>query len=89
MANRDLEDSVVPYRVAVIDVATTIQQNGLCKTDDILGKHIEQRDPMFAPVLLAARGKRRMLLVLDGIDEVGIVLAARQLSFFSVLRLQL
>eukprot|EP01047_Picozoa_sp_COSAG01_P031809 COSAG01_NODE_2273_length_8022_cov_101.089234_1_plen_1101_part_10 len=67
----DLEDSVIPYRAAVIDVAKTIQRNSLCKRDDILGKHIEQQDPVFAAVLLAVRQERRLLLVLDGIDEVG------------------
>eukprot|EP01047_Picozoa_sp_COSAG01_P004191 COSAG01_NODE_136_length_24438_cov_243.426711_1_plen_847_part_10 len=70
-ADVDAEGAVVPYRVAVIDVANTIQRNGLSKTDDILGKHIEEQDPVFAAVLLDVRRERRLLLVLDGIDEVG------------------
>eukprot|EP01048_Picozoa_sp_COSAG05_P013564 COSAG05_NODE_1458_length_4828_cov_2.893001_1_plen_974_part_00 len=61
---------VVPYRVAIIDLAKTIDLHDLTATDDILGAHIDQ-DPDLAPLLKGARAEHRLVVILDGIDESG------------------
>ena len=72
----DDEHSLVPLLVTVIDLARTIVENPALDAEaDILGAHIEAtcNSAAVTAFLTEMRDQRRLVLVLDGIDEAGSV----------------
>ena len=67
------EGELVPLLVTVIDLAETIRKNKLGEADDILEAHI-RRTKTYKPLadfLLARRKEGKLVVILDGVDEVG------------------
>ena len=63
---------LVPLRITVLELAKTMESEKLTRTDDILAEHINKTfnaSPGIAAMLLEMRDQRRLLVVLDGIDE--------------------
>ena len=67
------EGELVPLLVTVIDLAETIRKNKLGEADDILEAHI-RRTKTYKPLadfFLARRKEGKLVVILDGVDEVG------------------
>ena len=67
---------IVPLLVTVVELAATIKARGLAPTDDIIGEHIRRihhTNTALADFLAARREERKLVVVLDGVDEAGAV----------------
>ena len=63
---------IVPLLVTVVELAATIDEGKLQATDDLVGDHIRRTAHKdLADFLVARREARRLVVVLDGVDEAG------------------
>ena len=64
----------VPVLILVIDLASTMKEKQIQNADeDILKVHLESKHPTNAPLLLQMRKEQRLVVLLDGMDEAGVV----------------
>ena len=64
--------------MTVVELAETIGEGGLGATDDLLGAHVrrtEKANGALADWLIARRAQRKLVVLLDGVDEAGAVRA--------------
>ena len=65
---------LVPLLVTVVELAATISERKLGPADDLLGEHIwraHRTNTTLADFLLARRAERKLVVILDGVDEAG------------------
>ena len=64
---------LVPLLVTVIELAATISESGLGAEGDILGAHIRrtEKSKLAADFFIARLKLRKLVVVLDGVDEAG------------------
>ena len=68
----------MPLLVTVVELAETIGEGGLGATDDLLGAHVrrtEKANGALADWFIARRAQRKLVVLLDGVDEAGAVRA--------------
>eukprot|EP01049_Picozoa_sp_SAG25_P006479 SAG25_NODE_489_length_7429_cov_45.504638_1_plen_872_part_10 len=72
-ATHALDKCIVPYRVAVVDLAKTLRSHPdtMHERADILKLHILAQEQSYAKELLNRRDKFRLMVMVDGIDEAG------------------
>jgi len=64
----------VPVLISVIDLASTMKEKQVQDADDdILKLHLESKHASNAPLLLQMRKEKRLVVLLDGMDEAGMV----------------
>ena len=66
---------IVPLLVTVVELAATITARKLVATDDLVGEHIRrtEKNTPLAEFLAAKRKERKLVVILDGVDEAGAV----------------
>ena len=66
---------LVPLLVTVVELAATISERRLGPADDLIGEHIRRAHRMntaLADFLVARRKERKLVVILDGVDEAGV-----------------
>jgi Ran GTPase-activating protein (RanGAP) involved in mRNA processing and transport len=75
LADHDASNAstAVPVLIPVVQIAQTIKDEGLIDSPDadILKRYLELQHSTVAPLLLEMRAQRRLVVVLDGLDEAG------------------